>query len=213
MRQLFVSLLVVCSCSLMAQFGATAYYNFNDARLLDWPGADLGTDRLRYDNSVEAALHYWFRLPKRRIEFQPTVYYARQLSGSTPASNELGAQFKTNIYLFDLSTDCNCPTFGKQGPQLQKGFFMQLSPGISSHQFTDQDRHTAFTVGGGIGVDIGISNLLTLTPIAAVRHTLGGIPTFEQTTTDGIMVTGGDQSLTSFQLGIQATFRLDKRHY
>ena len=213
MRLGFFALLVVCSFGLSAQFGLAYLHNFNDAKLRNFP-AQLGDPTIRYDNSSEIAAFYWFRLPKRRIEFQPTGYYAGQLSGSRYRANELGFQFKTNVYVFDLATDCNCPTFGKQGPQLQKGFFIQLSPGVNSHQFTGEARSTSFTIGGGVGLDVGVSNLLTLTPLASVRRTLSQLNTgFEYSDDTNTPIDGVTAHLTTFQLGLQVTFRLDKRHY
>ena len=206
--------MVLCH-TLSAQFGVTSFYNFNEVRTRDFPGITMTHDEvLDYDNSQEVAVHYWFRLAKQRVEFQPTVYYARQLSDGPLAANEFGLQFKTNVYLFDLGTDCNCPTFGKQGPQVQKGLFLQLSPGVAFHQFEGQDRSTLFTVGGGVGIDFGISNLLTLTPIAAVRYGVSNLPTgLVFTDENNVVLEDVKTNLLTFQLGLQATFRLDQRHY
>ncbi len=212
--RIFVSVILLVLCqSLRAQFGVSSFYNMNELRTRDYPGM-VRDQVLPYENSLEVAVHYWFRLPKKRIEFQPTVYFAKQLHDRLFDANEFGIQFKTNVYVFDLGADCNCPTFGKQGPQLQKGLFIQLSPGVASHQFSGQDRSTLFTVGGGVGLDFGVSNLLTLTPIASVRYGISNVPTGITFTDDtNTPLEDVKTHLTTFQLGLQATFRLDKRHY
>lgn len=196
-----------------SQVGVVATYNINNVNkeINDIANA------IPYENGFEGGINYWFRLTKKRIEFFPTLYYAS--SRGSYDWTELGFQFKTNFYLFDFGTDCDCPTFGKQGPQLQKGFFVQLSPGVAYHRLNlpggipDQNNFVP-TIGGAVGVDIGVSNLLTVTPLVGVRHTLGSIIDFEYTDGNGNLFDVEDrQRLTSVQLGLQATFRFDKKRY
>ena len=214
LRYLFVLCFLVSALGLSGQVGITGFYNFNDARFVG-EFADPNNNELPYNHGSEVALNYWFRLPTKRVEFQPTLYYARSRSQSN--WREAGFQFKTNFYLFDFGTDCDCPTFGKQGPQLEKGFFIQLSPGVARHwQATpglSDKAKMAFTLGAGIGLDFGVSNLLTLTPIASVRHSVTNIVSFDYTDENNVPVGDGAGRLTSFQLGLQATIRLDKRRY
>ncbi|MGB3798468.1 MAG: hypothetical protein WA952_01565 [Lewinella sp.] len=213
MRQTLFLCCLFLTTVVCGQVGVTGFYNFNDARAVG-DGVDPNAENdLMYGNGPEIALNYWFRLPKNRIEFQPTVYYTQ--AGDT-GWREAGFQFKTNIYVFDLGTDCDCPTFGKQGPQLEKGFYLQLSPGVSRHwadlPIENGSGRTAFTLGAGVGIDFGISNLITLTPIAAIRHTVTDFTGLTFTDLDGeaLDVRG---KLTAFQLGLQATFRFDKKRY
>ncbi len=197
--------------SVSAQFGVSSFVNFNRYLTKTVPvAADVGLET--YTGS-ELALNYWFRLPKRRIEFQPTVYYAGTFEQE--GANELGVQVKTNIYLFDLGTDCDCPTFGKQGPQLQKGFFLQLSPGIASYApaVPESDRKTSLTLGAGVGIDFGLSNLVTLTPIASLRYLTGKVLEVPYIDENNVTVGTSELRLLTYQLGLQATFRLDKKRY
>ena len=213
LRSLLVVSFILSTLGLAAQVGITGFYNFNDARVVG-KSVDPANNQIRYDHGPEVALNYWFRLPTKRVEFQPTVYYAS--SGSQTDWREAGFQFKTNLYLFDFGTDCDCPTFGKQGPQLEKGFFLQLSPGVARHWNTNTSSPdvagTAFTLGAGLGLDIGVSNLITVTPIASMRHSVTDLLGVVYTDENNEPVDVGSR-LTSFQLGVQMTFRMDKKRY
>ena len=203
--------LLLGGSSLYAQFGLTVFRNSNEA----YAGSGDNRIDLPYAGGYEAAVHYWFRLPKKRVEFQPTVYYAGWLGDDRNA--EVGLQLKTNVYPFDFGTDCDCPTFGKQGPQLQKGLFVQLSPGVGYHRFRlpsgAWDGQLAASVGAGVGLDLGVSNLLTLTPLVSVRRTLTDYNDNWHLDQPLELDSPGPTRLTALQLGLQATFRLDKRRY
>ncbi|MFT7120886.1 MAG: hypothetical protein ACJAZ9_001064 [Neolewinella sp.] len=220
MRNLIVLLLTLTSFTLSAQFGASAFFNTHETRsnFSDvLPESEATISEL--NSGYEVALHYWFRLPKNRIEFQPTAYYASAKSEALNGKfNEVGFQFKTNIYLFDLEGDCGCPTFGKQGPALQKGIFLQLSPGYARYTFNqglglEDVNNNGFTLGGGIGWDLGVSNLLTITPFAGVRYGLGKYSDSLLTDVNGERLGLVETKLTTVQLGITATFRLDEDRY
>ncbi len=211
-KTLLLPVALLFGLSLSAQVGITTLYNFNDAR----QSVDNGTFQELspiYENGPELALNYWFRLPKNRVEFLPTVYYTT--AGDRVKWSEYGFQFKTNIYVFDLATDCDCPTFGKQGPQLDKGFFLQLSPGVARHGLrgTPADgQSTSFTLGAGMGIDFGVSNLLTITPLVSFRHHFGNFYESDFIDADNQPVEYRNR-LTSYQVGLQATFRFDKKRY
>jgi hypothetical protein len=205
---------LLASFSAGAQFGVASFYNLDQSV---WTSPGLSSDNLVGDG-VEVAAHYWFRLPQKRVEFQPTFYYT---SANTLFEGgqfgEYGFQFKTNIYIFDFGTDCNCPTFGKQGPQLQKGFFLQISPGYAFYRWDsgpgfEVENTSGFSLGGGLGIDFGISNLLTITPLASARYGTQVFADVSATDVNGTPQEGSPR-LLSYQLGLQATFRLDKRRY
>ncbi len=217
MRSLLVVLGLLAVACLPAQIGVIGSGSFPTIRSTFFDG--IATDEaLKMDNGYEVGLNYWFRLPTKRVEFMPTIYYgsANYSSPATGKFSEVGVQFKTNIYPFDFGGDCDCPTFGKQGPQLQKGFFLQLSPGYALYRSSgigETDNRTGFTLGGGVGLDIGLSNLVTITPVASVRH--GFSPFMEVVYTD---INGQDSGLdepklTTFLLGLQLSFRLDHKRY
>lgn len=208
------ALLCLLAPVLSAQVGLSAFVNFNDATLSEANGPYV-EHPADYGSATELAINYWFRLPKQRIEFQPTAYYVRHQDADR--LQEYGLQLKTNIYVFDLATDCDCPTFGKQGPQLDKGFFVQVAPGVARHRVETPDglnrgATTTASLGAGVGIDFGLSNLLTITPLAGLRYHLSDFDGIEFPGPDGA-ATDNRGRLVTYQLGVQATFRLDKRRY
>jgi hypothetical protein len=126
----------------------------------------------------QVGLDYWFRLKKRRIEFSPELSFSKFQSGfdvNELSHTVVGFHFNTDIYVFDLASDCNCPTFSKDGNFFSKGFFVEIAPGaiMSSNKFSQGDPRfetnigEEFAFGGyaGVGLDLGFSDLFTITPI------------------------------------------------
>ena len=218
-RNYLLFFILSCTFSLYAQLGVQVTANFNQASDVFLPGiGDIEVEEFEVGNEI--ALNYWFRLPKQRIEFLPTLYYAdSKIEGTNTSLKEYGAQLKVNIYPFDFLGDCDCPTFGKQGPQLQKGFFLQFAGGYTlydSEAFVETpsfDNGSGLTFGGGIGLDIGLSNLFTLTPIAGIRF--GTSPYDNRIFTDdnGQELDVDGPKLTTFQVGLQVYFRRDHKKY
>lgn len=122
---------------------------------------------------------YWFRLKKRRIEFLPELSFASFQSSFQEGSlqhRQISFHFNTDVYIFDLASDCHCPTFSKNGSFFSRGFFIELSPGAS--RITNQldlnnpttgspQKGKEYTFGGavGAGLDLGFSDLFTITPL------------------------------------------------
>jgi len=169
------------STNAYSQFGVRGKYNVNSFSGFDnyidskVPG---NNDKL-FPSSIGLGLDYWFRLKNYRIEFLPEFHMGlkseSQITEST-SSNLVyyGFNFNTQVYLFDLEGDCDCPTFSKQGPSLKKGFFFNVSPGVLfmnkelSTETSDppfKSNHINFKIGVGVGYDIGISDLFTITPM------------------------------------------------
>lgn len=170
-------LLLLALSGSYAQVGASAHYvtDRSAALGLSTAGDVPGT-------GWQVGVDYWFRLKQARIEFLPTLAYSSQSSSKAEAavaSTTRGYHFyfNTNIYPFDLKGDCDCPTFSKQGPTFQKGFFVQLSPGMSywDVEVGAGDQSTvsadwAFGAGAAVGFDLGFSDVFTLTPMAGLRY-------------------------------------------
>ena len=128
---------------------------------------------------------YWFRLKNLRVEFLPEARLSRTVSRFDTENNgnfsvdlnRFYFNFNTHIYPFDFKGDCDCPTWSKEGPTLKKGLFIRLSPGAMYRSATDgveldTPGYTSalrMTMGAGLGFDIGISDFLTITPLAEHR--------------------------------------------
>ncbi len=176
MKPYFILLLLMGlgGSPLYAQFGLRAQYGFADFT------ADAPIrDRVDSQNGYEVGLHYWFRLKNKRLEFFPEISYAA-LDQDQPGAAEalsftyrrLGVRFPARIYPLDFASDCDCPTFSKQNDLIKKGFFVELAPGYfydqsSISQIDREDSHGQAEVSLGVGLDIGINDLVTITPLVS----------------------------------------------
>ncbi len=174
-------LFLACAFWTHAQFGITGAYRFNDATawvLNDQNGARQ-TELL--GDGFSFGIDYWLRLKSVRIEFLPELNYSQfrqdPATGLSTRARFYSLFLNTNFYLLDFFGDCDCPTFSKQNPIFQKGFFLQLSPGLSYADLElrqGEDRTSAsspaFSIGAAAGLDIGLSDLLTVTPLAGARY-------------------------------------------
>lgn len=176
-------LLVFLSSICLGQYGVRIKYNATEFRTWDTPFNDrFNTSGQMLTAGYEAGLDYWFRLKKKRIEFMPEIAYAYHRTSydrgavSAMDMSDFHFNFHTHIYALDMGNDCNCPTFSKDGGTIDKGLFFHLTPGISYHnistEFRDQTLEEpgtpdgiSFRLGFGVGVDLGISDLWTLTPV------------------------------------------------
>ena len=155
-----------------------------------------------FDPAVYIGLDYWFRLKNRRIEFTPEVAYARYRVESTliphTTDSELRDDYEitywslflnTNFYVFDFEGDCDCPTFSKDGDMFKKGLFLRVAPGLNYVSQVNDRRvfafgnesdsdpaetfnELAFSIRAGVGLDIGVSDFITLTPIVQANYNL-----------------------------------------
>lgn len=128
----------------------------------------------------QAGVDYWFRLKKRRIEFAPEIVFSKfhqDYDGGKLNHSMVGIHFNTEVYILDLASDCNCPTFSKDGNFFSKGFFLEVSPGVilarneleainsAGSVINLSEKETAFGGSVGAGLDFGFSDLFTLTPL------------------------------------------------
>ena len=181
-------------------------------------------------NGFSLGLDYWFRLTEKRIEFFPEFNLSHSIF-DLPDGQSLDGQwyslfFNTHIYVFDLTSDCNCPTFSKQRNLLPRGFFVSLSPGVTYGIFSsDSEQISAFerdhsdwiiSIAGGLGLDIGISDLITITPFAQARYLLpfegptGQPPQNDQIPPPFQLQTQEDSGMR-FRAGLRLGFRFDYR--
>ncbi|MEL7219735.1 MAG: hypothetical protein AAGJ93_00370 [Bacteroidota bacterium] len=227
-RFIFVVLFGVClSTASWAQIGVSAHYLNGEADKWDVsPSSTLAGVIEMPGSGWQAGLDYWFRLKNLRIEFLPTLAVSQQEKDLiTNVKSEMRAYhlfINTNFYLFDFKGDCDCPTFSKQGPSLQKGVFLQLSPGYSVFNYTVLDSEAGFSVknddsglsiGLALGLDLGLSDFVTISPIIGARYyptvewealALDTIFTFPATPAEA------ESSLLQYTAGIRLGFRFDQ---
>ncbi len=143
-------------------------------------GADLQAGAPYPLAGWQVGADYWFRLKKRRIEFAPEISFSRfknEFERGKLEHSVFGFHFNTAVYVFDLSSDCNCPTFSKDGNFFSKGFFIEVSPGailarnkleaLNSSDSLIKFSESEIVFGGslGAGIDFGFSDLFTVTPL------------------------------------------------
>jgi len=185
MKNIFLLCFITFPCLLAAQFGLHGTFQRNTQN------ASIETEDFPI-TGLSLGLDYTFRLANNRIEFFPEINYVglethnivldRGGIQRTMNDQAFNFYFNTNFYIFDFEGDCDCPVFSKDGNFLKKGFFLQLSPGASYHFFnyteeagTPSDRTLernsfSYSLGGGVGVDIGISEFITITPYFRARY-------------------------------------------
>lgn len=231
MRHLvFILLLFFGGSQLRAQIGLQAAYDHFE--LDDFQILLSETQEVRElpGTAYSLGVDYWFRLKNKRIEFLPELNYART-SVDLPDATHLRGQwfslfFNTNFYVFDLNSDCDCPTFSKQSNLLKSGFFVRVSPGATYAVInSESDRighfdpdHTGIipSLAAGAGLDLGVSDVLTLTPFAEARYLfLFDQPAQAEPVNDAVpfdyQLPGGESQGWRFRVGIRMGFRFDYR--
>lgn len=179
-------LLVGFAAGISAQIGLNANYFKNQEASWYITSTDGQPEYPVLDNGYAFGVNYWFRLKNYRVEFLPelSVGFAETEWNGANNNNRISFKhtaanffFNTQFYLFDIKGDCNCPTFSKEGPTFEKGLFLFLSPGITLLNTkatrateTVQEQALSFSIGGGIGMDFGVSDFLTITPLLGVRY-------------------------------------------
>ena len=234
MKIIFSIFLFSISISMMGQFSVYGKYHANTTEYqTDWER--LVQDSPIMKNSQFLGVSYWLRLKNYRVEFHPGIYYFTSdtdlnlgdvnVNFSADKFNMSGFGFEVPIhfYFMDFEGDCNCPTFSKQGNFFSKGIFAFLSPGIrnTKYQFQnlsvtnaelalDENTDTRLTLGFGLGIDFGITDLITLTPFAGLELS----PSNSWSAMNSIIALedGGiieDRNLRSITVGLRLSIRPD----
>lgn len=185
MQRYFALIITLCfltvwSGDLAAQFGVS--FRQHHWKADNWEAIIAENDSAHLaQKHIRFGAHYWFRLKNQRIEFLPEIAYLlpidRRISALEGQMEGLSAQILIDIYIFDLKGDCNCPTFSKQGDAFQKGFFLEIAPGLQwsnlklltrnddqSSGIRMKTRDVSFRLAAGAGLDLGLSDLFTVTP-------------------------------------------------
>lgn len=176
-----------------AQLGFSAgYSNFNFS---DWETQirqEFGSGAQLFELGSRVGVNYRLPLKDVRIEFLPSIEYATALSSSFTSTGQgqiltetydldiFGAYLKAKVYPFSFKADCTCPTFHQGGQFFEKGFFLMglagiervatqyaLEGGDESSTASNDEWRPSF--GGGLGIDIGLSDFLTLSPFVTAQ--------------------------------------------
>lgn len=201
-----------------AQIGVSGgYRSFLNEGWNDELLADFGDDFATMEG-WSFAVDYWFRLKKRRVEFTPELAFGKfEKSPNYIREHQfISFHFNTNLYIFDLAEDCDCPTWSKDGGIMKKGFHIQISPGVSRmrNKFYGALENSNVTkyypeIGIGAGLDIGISDFFTITPLAKFFFS----PNAEWegiNLPDGIRQTTLSGTSRQFFAGLRLGFRFDR---
>ncbi len=170
------------------------------------PGGISGGIIDQTSTGFEVGLGYWFRLKNKRLEFTPEVSYTT-LTGESGLGDVSGVNINTNIliYALDFHSDCDaCPTFSKEGGLVKKGFHWIINPALYFYDtgVDGADPITNFRFSAGAGLDIGVSNLLTLVPFAT--YGFGLSESFY----------GNEENKPrQLKIGIRSIFRFDKNKW
>jgi hypothetical protein len=174
-------------------------------------------------DGVQASVEYNFRLKQKRIEFRPGLGYRFTWNGAQENGyfKSVDFDFNTAVYPFDFAGDCHCPTFSKGGDLFKKGFFLELSPGVGYQTFTRvksdpddpsrlpiQSKNLIWKLGGSAGLDIGLSDPFTLTPMLSL--TLLSASDWEGLRNDGSK--GNLKDYMYLGAGIRLTYNTDENH-
>ena len=216
-------LLILCPLVGYSQFGVNLKYITGQSDLLD--------EYQISQNGVHLAVEYGFRLKEKRLEFHPAIGYRRTFSadeenpGAPDAKHgfidALDVDFHTSIYPFDFGGDCDCPTWSKEGNLMKKGFFLEASPGLSYQNITRTYYESGFDppqvpfstsnvlwkFSLGAGLDIGLSETMTLTPIFS--WTMFSDAEWEGLSNEGLAATLDDQAHLGY--GLRMSYKPDPK--
>lgn len=214
-----------------SQFGISArIQNNNNKTWNDTYQTAADTSQNLLNRSYEFGVNYWFKLKEYRVEFLPEISIAfaedKQLySGLLMESHKRTSynfNFNVQVYPLDFIGDCDCPTFSKDGNLVSKGFYWLLSPGLSYHTLStepkaissfipDDETMTTFRMGVGAGLDIGFTDLFTLSPFIMYSMNFGNAwpGQYDAYFLERPEGENNSANINQWQLGLRLIFRPD----
>ncbi len=244
MKQYIVILFFVFGYfSISAQIGLSTQYNtiqhpvwteiFESSNLYDFEQG------YTFPNTTGFGVDYWLHPFQYRIEFFPTLAYNKFtdskltiFDGSfrpSPDKFELTMiefSVPTRIYPLDIEGECDCPTWGKDGSLIKKGFFIAGIVGLSQINLDTQysefssngqivtynyeNNSTVFHAGIGTGLDIGINKYITLTPFVnyKVHFNAEGESIQSAVLANGVFFEDTNSNINQLQFGLRLGFQL-----
>lgn len=211
-----------------AQFGINSTFRFNNAPGWNFTNPANNSINELPGNNFAFGLDVWIPLKGVRLDFLPELNYARydaEIVDIGKLENQMGSLFlNLNLYFLDLEGDCQCPTFSKSGSLVNKGLFLQISPGWSVLEgkidlfngARARSRSYAPSIGLGMGLDMGLSDKITITPFGGVRYYpkarwFGLEESLEVDPSIGDLTVSNESSITQVYAGLRLGFRFDKK--
>ncbi len=180
-KYLILSFFLILFSRVEAQVGISVGYG--EIKNPDWEALPPNCDCVYIERNYRTiALDYRLRLKQKRLEFFPSIQWTTSddfgFSGDIGNARwdyrvrSLRLLLNTRAYLLDFGSDCDCPTWSNSNRFFKKGFFVFVTPEIGSrdhiHLQGDEEvssnRSLLFGVSGGLGLDIGLTDLFTLSP-------------------------------------------------
>jgi len=188
-------------------------------RLVQTASPDAGQTNLDL-RGYSIGVDYWFRLQSYRMEFYPEIGYSNlgRLSHGEQSFrwNQYYTKFNTHFYVLDFEEDCDCPTFSKQSPWFKKGFFFSLMVG-AGYSIMDEINVVEntynewnFLASIGVGLDIGISDFITITPNVQWTHWIN--PEWRGISYESDL-SAERTPISAVSAGIRIGFRIPTRYY
>ena len=227
-----VTIVLITATYSLGQFGVSAKYQSNNTS--GWDDVYDGITELE-PSGIEYGINYWLRLKNKRIEFLPEITYASSnteylaqgfaIELSRHKRSSIGLGVNTHIYPLDFEGDCNCPTFSKDGNLVSKGFHWIINTAVINHSIEntfsaplngllepvtyDESSITA-RVGLGAGLDIGITELITIVPFGLYTRNFGlKGPNATLSDNDVLPSDAVSSSLDQLHFGLRLVFRPD----
>ena len=224
MRQilLLLTFAALSAASLHAQIGIRAGYNMNEAP--DWVfEGDFTSQAELLSDGYSFGIDYWLPMKAYRADFLPELSYGRFNENAATSVQWFSFFLNTHFYFLDFEGDCDCPTFSKSGGAFQKGLFFQLSPGVTYQDATvdelenvDTEGFWSYSIGAGLGLDIGVSDFFTITPIVSYRYFLPSdwqaLDVYENDDPRLPQVRSSESAINQIYAGIRLGFRFDQRY-
>jgi len=168
---LTVASLLIGSNYVNAQFGIqTSFYNSNELFSIT-----SEENRTKSKNCKQFGFVSVRKIQKKKIEIVSELNYSIEnnfiVKNDTFQFRFANVRLNGNFYIFNFNTDWNKLTVAKEKNFIERGLFLNASIGMlnwfrreNSAMLNKFSFQTRFPLGFGIGLDLELSNSLTLTP-------------------------------------------------
>lgn len=190
MKKIIILALILGTYSvLIAQISFTTNYAVMSSR--GWEeiiSVHLEEEQAIHLNSTAFRLGYAFQFKNLNVEFMPEAHFARfhqrfeeniGFNAHQFSNTVIGLDLVGHIYFLDIKSDAKLPAVQRKGSFLKKNLFLRTSVGVQhfdANYRPPSDGSTFFlfstwnnawvaTAGLGLGLDIGLSDFLTVSPI------------------------------------------------